>query len=146
MNTNKNLQVRKATQVDKLFVHQLEQAHWNEHAKLTWGEWSNERFEELWADSSYEVVLLDDVPIGLFRVSRQGVSLYINAMHVSQSYRNVGIGKWILNYIEVLAKLLHLSSVKLRVFSTNPARQFYLRHGFQDVLVDKNWAFMEKKF
>lgn len=113
---------------------------------MTWGEWSNERFEKLWADSSYEVVLLDVAPVGLFRVSRQGVSLYINAMHVSQSYRNVGIGKWILNYIEALAKLLHLSSIKLRVFYTNLARRLYLRHGFQDVFVDKTWAFMEKKF
>ncbi|MBV9388277.1 MAG: GNAT family N-acetyltransferase [Chroococcidiopsidaceae cyanobacterium CP_BM_ER_R8_30] len=69
----------------------------------------------------------------------------INAIHVTSAYRNFGIGKWILSYIEARAKLLHLSQVKLRTFYTNPARRLYLRHGFQDVLVDKNWAFMEKK-
>ena len=124
----------------------MEQTYWSEYASSIWGEWQDEPFEKVWAKSGYEIVLLDGVPVGLFRVSRQDSSLYINAMHVIPAHRNVGIGTWILSNIEARAKLLQLSVVKLRVFHTNPAKGLYLRHGFQDVLVEKHWAFMEKPF
>ncbi|MBV9388278.1 MAG: hypothetical protein JOZ78_17795 [Chroococcidiopsidaceae cyanobacterium CP_BM_ER_R8_30] len=81
------IQVRKAEQADKPFVSHLEQAYWNKHAFTAWGEWRDERFEEVWTDNGYEIVLLNDVRVGLFRVSRQGVSLYnkCNPCHVSIS-------------------------------------------------------------
>ncbi len=92
MNRNKSFQVRKAGQSDKYFVYQLEQTYWSEYASEIWGEWQDEPFEKVWAKSGYEIVLLDGVPVGLFRVSRQDSSLYINAMHVIPGQRNVGIG------------------------------------------------------
>jgi len=92
------------------------------------------------------MVSLYGLPVGIFRVSRQDYSLYINAIHLIPVHRNVGIGSWILSNIEARAKLLQLSVIKLRVFHTNPAKRLYLRHGFQDVLVEKHCAFMEKTF
>ncbi|BAY43336.1 GCN5-related N-acetyltransferase [Scytonema sp. HK-05] len=146
MNTNKSFQVRKAAQSEKHFVYQLEQTYWSEYGSKIWGEWQDEQFEKVWAKSGYEIVLLDGVPVGLFRVTRQDSSLYINAIHVIAAHRNVGIGTWIFGNIEARAKLLQLSVVKLRVFHTNPAKRLYLPHGFQNVLVEKHWAFMEKTF
>jgi ribosomal protein S18 acetylase RimI-like enzyme len=124
----------------------LEQTYWRKYASSIWGEWQDEQFEKVWAKSGYKIVSLDGVPVGLFRVSRQDSSLYINAIYVIRKHQNVVLATWILSNIEARAKLLQLSVVKLRVFHTNPAKRLYLRHGFQDVLVEKHWTFMEKTF
>ena len=110
-NTNKSFQVRKAGQSDKYFVYQLEQTYWDEYTSKIWGEWQDEQFEKVWAKSGYEMVSLYGLPVGIFRVSRQDSSLYINAIHVIPVHRNVGIGSWILSNIEACAKLLHLFAV-----------------------------------
>jgi len=144
MPRNIKLQVRKAANLDKCFVYQLEQTYWSQYAKSIWGEWRHELFEKTWTENSYEIVLLDYLSVGIFRVTKQDTSLYINALHVVPEHRNLGIGTWILDYIEARAKQEELS-VKLRVFHTNPAKQLYLRHGFQDVFVDEYWTFMEKR-
>lgn len=75
MNRNKSFTLRKAGQLDKHFVYQLEQTYWRKYGSSIWGEWQDEPFEKVWAKSGYEIVSLDGVPVGLFRVSRQHSSL-----------------------------------------------------------------------
>lgn len=85
------------------------------------------RIKEFYNDSL--IILLNDVSIGLVKLSKQNTSLHIRQLQILPRYQNKGIGTLVLKAVIKKGQALDLP-ITLNVLLANPAKQLYQRHGF----------------
>lgn len=72
---------------------------------------------------------IDKEQIGFALLRERDGKLYIADLQVLEQHRNKGYGGRILATIKRMAKARGYPEIWLKVFKTNPAYRFYLRHG-----------------
>lgn len=87
-----------------------------------------ERITESFADSL--IIMLKDRQIGLIKLSKQIDKLHIRQLQILPNYQNKGIGGRVMQAVINKAKVLNLP-ITLNVLLNNPAKKFYLQHGFK---------------
>jgi ribosomal protein S18 acetylase RimI-like enzyme len=92
---------------------------WDHHQFMnTWEQWDN-----------YEVIL-DDLSVGVVRLSYGDKATYLRDLHLLPECQRMGLGLACLNLIVQMAKDRKSSTLALRVFEENPALAFYEKFGF----------------
>ncbi|AUZ45824.1 GNAT family N-acetyltransferase [Pseudomonas orientalis] len=104
--------------------------------------WSNDGFDTAWAGRENWIICQDDSVLGFISLSRDSKALYIRELHMLEQYRGLGAGSWVLQHMALKACTPGL--LRLTVFKTNPAKQFYERMGFSVVGEEDSFWRMER--
>jgi len=67
----------------------------------------------------------------LFAVEEHRQSLHVASLGVAKEYRRVGMGTYMLGYIEKIAEHMGKGLLEVDVLTKNiPAQRLYIKHGF----------------
>ncbi|PRA21324.1 GNAT family N-acetyltransferase [Pseudomonas poae] len=105
--------------------------------------WSNDGFDTAWARRENCLICRDGEVIGFISLSRDDDALFIRELHLIEAFRGQGAGTWVLEQMVLKACALGLGLLRLTVFKTNPARNLYLRQGFNIVSEENCFWSME---
>jgi ribosomal protein S18 acetylase RimI-like enzyme len=138
--------IEKASEGDLLFIEQITQqnmlVHYANHAKS----WDNAVFAKSIQETENLIVRIAGKPVAAMRYTLSDSYLYINDLQVQKDHQNQGHGAALLQHAIELAKKHSLSIIRLCVFKTNRAFEFYQRFGFAHV-GEQGYLFrMEKSF
>lgn len=86
-------------------------------------------YQEHFADSSFDIILLDRLPVGRLYVARWETEIRIIDIALLPEYRNQGIGRALLQDLLDEAGA-HGKMVSIHVEKNNPALRLYKRLGF----------------
>jgi ribosomal protein S18 acetylase RimI-like enzyme len=79
--------------------------------------------------------------IGFFQLTPDKDDLHITGIFLTPNYRGKGIGKYLMDYFEMLGH----KRILLQVWENNPAHEFYLKIGYKDIKLENHKYLMEKK-
>jgi ribosomal protein S18 acetylase RimI-like enzyme len=152
---NRTIRLRPARAEDEAFLYTV-YAHTrtDELAALDWDQTQRDAFLRMqfaaqhrhyhtyYGDADYQLVLLNDQPVGRLYVARASDEILIIDIALLPAYRNVGIGSHLL--LELLAEAEQASKpVRLHVETWNPARWLYERVGFRRIAEQGLYVLME---
>jgi GNAT superfamily N-acetyltransferase len=128
-----NLSFRRAQRDDMNWVYETFRTTMKGYIEKTWG-WDElfqqHGFAENLPSSSFTIASLNGEDVGAYSLLEKQTHLRLEMLLILPERQNQGIGSRILRSIQTQASLkkkpLHLSVLKI-----NPARNFYLRMGFQ---------------
>jgi GNAT superfamily N-acetyltransferase len=86
-----------------------------------------------------QIVLLDDQPIGLFKVPRDGLQWEVMQVQLSPHWQGGGVGTLLIQRVVAEAESVG-ATLRLSVLRANPARRLYERLGFA-VVEEKEHAY-----
>lgn len=86
-------------------------------------------YRESYRDAKFQVILLDDKPVGRFYIQRGKTEIHVIDIAILPGYRGQGVGSHLLNQILEQAGSENLP-VTIHVERMNPARHMYERLGF----------------
>ncbi len=96
-------------------------------------------YEQFFANAAFEIVLVDDEPVGRVYVDRTKDEIRVIDISILPRHRGRGIGGVVMNEILNEAAQQGLP-VRLRVEPNNPARRWYESLGFQKIADEQvNW-------
>lgn len=79
------------------------------------------------------MVYKNESPCGFFWYSSRGMSLHINTIVIDKKYQGKGIGTYIIDELEKLAKSKKFEYIELGVQGSNKyAYSFYIKKGFME--------------
>lgn len=91
-------------------------------------------------------VRLKEQVVGIFVIREKPEALHINSLAVAPECRRLGIGTYILNYANKLAKQLDKKWLELSVLKVNiPALRLYMKVGFTEKKEKKLSLILKKK-
>ena len=131
---NNKVQIRftSAKNDDVPFLLKLRRDTMNKHLSIagfqTDDNYHLDRIHESYKDSL--IIYLDDIKIGLIKLSKQPDKLHIRQLQILPEFQNKGIGGKVLS---VVLKKSHelLLPITLSVLLKNRAKALYLKHGFK---------------
>ncbi|WFU86074.1 GNAT family N-acetyltransferase [Rhizobium sp. CC1099] len=100
-----------------------------EYAVALWGAWP----QDLSVRSSIvgcQIIVDDAYDVGCVTVEKHSDHLWLDELFIAPTFQRRGIGSKVLRSVISEAEELELP-VRLSVLTTNPAVDFYLRHGFR---------------
>ena len=128
--------LRPATERDAEFVYRVRVSGMKGHVTRLWG-WDEEeqraRFAERRATSTFEIVTVDGVDIGVLSVDLQPAELFLGYLGILPEHQRRGLGTAVLGMLLAEAAVI-ATPVALRVLKVNDgARRLYKRLGFESV-------------
>jgi ribosomal protein S18 acetylase RimI-like enzyme len=123
-----SIRTRPATEADKPFLSWLEEACMREYAVALWGAWRPRPPDEQPLDGC-RIIVEGGEGIGCVTTIAHPDHVWVEQLYISPSFRRKGIGSTALRMI--LSEAATGVPVRLSVLVTNPALDFYLRHGLR---------------
>ncbi len=120
---------RPATETDKTFLVWLEETCMREYAIALWGSWSPDLSVRNCIDGC-QIIVGDGHDVGCVTVEKHSDHLWLDELFIKPAFQRRGIGSKILWSVIADAERLEIP-LRLSVLTTNPALDFYLRHGFR---------------
>lgn len=101
-----------------------------------------EQIENL--QNTFLVALENETLLGYCHCFEKNSHFYISKIYVHPIAHGKGIGKLLINSIEEKAKYFNFNKLELNVNRQNPAKDFYIKNGFEilqeiDIPLDKFW-------
>jgi GNAT superfamily N-acetyltransferase len=119
---------RPAIETDKPFLVWLEATCMREYAIALWRSWSPDLIVRNSVDGCH-IIADDGHDVGCVTVERHSDHLWLDELFIEPAFQRRGIGSKILRSVIADAEGLEIP-LRLSVLTTNPALNFYLRHGF----------------
>ena len=91
--------------------------------------WQDEAFDVAWDGRDNWLIILDEVLLGFFSLSRDRRALYIRELQITEAFRRQGAGSWAIDQVIAMARTEGLPALRLTVFKNNPAQSLYKRKG-----------------
>ena len=131
------LALRPATRDEQEFCERLSFSNMDTFLATRQITWDTKVFADSWARFENLVITADGERIGVLRLLQIASTLEIRDLQVMPSRQSQGVGSWALERAITIAVDRRLSEIRLRVYVENPARDLYLRKGFQtEAVVD----------
>ena len=108
--------------------------------------WQDEAFDVAWDGRDNWLILLGEIPVGFFSLSRDRRALYIRELQIAEASRRQGAGSWAIDQVVALARSEKLPALRLTVFKNNPAQSLYKRKGLQVCGEDECFLRMQLDF
>ncbi|MFJ5253751.1 GNAT family N-acetyltransferase [Pseudomonas sp. NPDC088414] len=108
--------------------------------------WQDEAFDVAWDGRDNWLILLGEIPVGFFSLSRDRRALYIRELQIAETSRRQGAGSWAIDQVVALACGEKLQALRLTVFKNNPAQSLYKRKGFKVCGEDECFLRMQLDF
>jgi ribosomal protein S18 acetylase RimI-like enzyme len=112
------------------------------YVELKW-EWDDSKFREFFDPNITKVIQADGIDIGMLRVEEREDCIYLGDIQIDSAYRGQGIGTQLIETVIRSANIAN-KPVRLRVLKGNPAKELYLRLGFQEVETLDNCCILER--
>lgn len=93
--------------------------------------WRSDLFLSSWRESENFILIGNNEPVGVMRVTEEGNSLHIRDVQVIETWRRTGAGTFLLETAHRWARARGLTETQLRVFVDNPAARLYIRMGYK---------------
>jgi ribosomal protein S18 acetylase RimI-like enzyme len=136
--------INEASENDFSFIEKITQqnmlAHYINYSKT----WDNAVFAASVNKTTNLIVKVAGEPVALMRFTLSDKYLYINDLQVDKKHQYQGHGSALLQHAFDLAKQHKISKVRLCVFKSNTAFEYYKRFGFLHVGEQGNLFRMEK--
>ncbi len=124
------MQITIKNAVDKRFSEQLTRDNMAPYYRQQNILWNRQRFDRNWSRYQNYEVHIDDQAIGILRISFAESICYIREIQLLPAYQGSGIGSKLLDWVLDRSRQKQLESVRLSVYTNNPARRLYSRKGF----------------
>jgi ribosomal protein S18 acetylase RimI-like enzyme len=155
MASDARIVLRQATPEDDPFLYsvyastraeELAQLDWDADQKAAFTRMQftaqHRHYHEHYADAAFQVILYDGAPAGRLYVARWPAEIRIIDIALLPSYRNRGMGSWLLE--QLLAEATQTRKhVSIHVERFNPALRLYERLGFRQVADLGVYLFMD---
>ncbi len=105
-------------------------------------QWDNTKFREHFDPKIIKVIQADGVDIGMLKVEERDDCIYLGDIQIDRAYQNRGIGTRLIETVIRSASITN-KPVRLRVLKGNPAKNLYLRLGFQEIQTLDNAYILE---
>ncbi|WP_119142547.1 GNAT family N-acetyltransferase [Pseudomonas reidholzensis] len=106
--------------------------------------WIEEAFDEAWGWREQWLVVEGGAVLGFCSLSQDRQALFIRELHLLPEHRGRGVGSWVLETLAAWTVQRKLPLLRLMVFNSNPARQLYLRQGFEEMGEDECFVRMQR--
>lgn len=123
------ISLRPASPDDAEFVFRVTEATMRVYAEATWDHWDHKRTMASFSPATHRIVRCDDTDIGCLEWIEEPGEFRLSKLFILPAYQNRGIGGEILSRLIDQARITH-KPVHLSVLTVNPAKSFYVRHGF----------------
>ncbi|MFE8069916.1 GNAT family N-acetyltransferase [Marinobacteraceae bacterium S3BR75-40.1] len=107
-------------------------------------DWSPAQFREHWAHSQNFMLHVDHAVVGFVSLMFTPRVLTIRDIELASRYQRQGIGRWTVGRLEQWAAEQDRERIRANVLSSNPARLFYERLGFEPIGKDDDIVQLEK--
>ena len=142
-----NLLRRPATNSERSFVQKASHEAYRSVVTQQFGEWKvdfqEQLFAEKWQRAAFEIVLLDETPVGAIWVTDEEDHRMLHEVFLLCVYQGRGMGTQLMQQ-EVDIASRDQKPLRLRGLHQNRARELYLRLGFVDYDKTDTHFLMEK--
>jgi ribosomal protein S18 acetylase RimI-like enzyme len=139
-------QLRRAELADRVFARELTcqnmLRYYIGHDLL----WQDQAFEVAWDGRDNWLIILGQIPVGFFSLSRDRRALYIRELQIVEAFRGQGAGSWAIDQVIAMARAEGLPALRLTVFKNNPAQSLYKRKGLNVCGEDECFLRMQLDF
>lgn len=139
-------QLRRAELADRVFARELTcqnmLRYYIGHDLL----WQDQAFEVAWDGRDNWLIILGQIPVGFFSLSRDRRALYIRELQIVEAFRGQGAGSWAIDQFIAMARAEGLPALRLTVFKNNPAQSLYKRKGLNVCGEDECFLRMQLDF
>ena len=139
-------QLRRAELADRVFARELTcqnmLRYYIGHDLL----WQDQAFEVAWDGRDNWLIMLGEVPVGFFSLSRDRRALYLRELQIGEAFRGQGAGSWAIDQVIAMARAEGLPALRLTVFKNNPAQSLYKRKGLHVCGEDECFLRMQLDF
>jgi GNAT superfamily N-acetyltransferase len=144
-----NVNRRAATEADVEFARGLHAACYREVVIEQFGGWDPalqaEFFQQKWGEGGFDIVELDDVPIGIVATQLRPDHLFVAEIQIDPSHQGRGIGTVIMGELIAEATSRRIP-VRLQVLRRSRARRWYERLGFAQTGESSTHLMLERAF
>ena len=138
--------LRKATQADKEFLRDLNRIVYKQLVIEQFGSWDDRwqrnYFDEKWKGAAYQIILVEDHPVGTFWTVEEKDHILVREIQVLPEFQGRRIGTTLMKRLLKNAKTRQLP-VRLGLLKANRARHFYERLGFRVYEETQNRLYMQ---
>jgi GNAT superfamily N-acetyltransferase len=106
--------------------------------------WDSTKFREYFEPSITNIIQADGIDIGMIKVEERANCIYLGDIQIHQSYRNKGIGTSLIKSV-IQSAVIANKPVRLRVLKGNPAKELYLRLGFEEIEIFYDCSILERR-
>jgi 2-amino-4-hydroxy-6-hydroxymethyldihydropteridine diphosphokinase len=138
-----NISQRAATLDDLEWLELFYELMMRPYVELT-HEWDSTKFREYFDPKTIEVIQADGIDIGMLKVEERDEYIYLGDLQIDRAYQNRGIGTKLIQTVIRSANIVN-KPIRLRVLKGNPAKELYLRLGFQVIQALDNAYILERK-
>lgn len=108
--------------------------------------WQDQAFEVAWDGRDNWLIILGQIPVGFFSLSRDRRALYIRELQIVEAFRRQGAGSWAIDQVIAMVRAEGLPALRLTVFKNNPAQSLYKRKGLNVCGEDECFLRMQLDF
>ena len=131
-----NISQRAATFDDLEWLEPFYESIMRPYVELT-HQWDSTKFREHFDPKIIEVIQADGIDIGMLKVEAREDYIYLGDIQIDRAYQNQGIGTKLIATVIRSASIAN-KPIRLRVLKGNPAKNLYLRFGFQEIQILDN--------
>ncbi len=113
------------------------------YVELT-NKWDSTKFREYFNPEVTTIIQADNVDIGILKVEEREDCIYLGDIQIHEKHRSQGIGTSLIKTVIQSATIAN-KPVRLRVLKGNPAKELYLRLGFEEVEILYDCYILEKR-
>ncbi len=128
-----NFELISASEADKEFIRNLNQACYENVVRKQFGKWKldeqHQYFENKWNPDKYQLIIEKADLVGILSVQTESDHIFLAEILIVPSFQNNSLGSTVIRSVLENAKSLALP-VRLQVLLLNPAINLYLRLGF----------------
>lgn len=140
----KKIKIRNFKKDDYWFCYFLTKRNMINYVKRYQGGWDSKIYREHFIQKNVKILEYKKRRVGFYNIQKREKELFLVDVQVSGQYRNKGMGTYLLNSIEALAKKDKIKKLTLGVYWDNPSMNLYKRLGFKVFKKRKYFAVMSK--
>lgn len=137
--------VRRGQDDDLRFVCELSRRNMEKYTSKIWGGWDNQRFKASLDKNRLTIIRHNGRRIGFFDIEIRGRVAYLHNIQLSKIAQGKGLGKKLMLMMKEKAKKAGVKNMEAKVFSENPAKEFYKKIGYTIIKEDNKMSLIRKK-
>jgi GNAT superfamily N-acetyltransferase len=137
--------IRKCKHEDYGFVYRLSKKNMYALFVRNWGRWEPKRFRDDFDEKNIMIVEYKKRRIAYYDIKLNADSGHINNIQVARFMQGKGLGTFLMGFLEKESKKHGIKRINLKVFKDNPAKELYLRLGYEPIKDDGPAIILEKR-
>ncbi len=133
-----------ATVDDLAFARELTRVNMRDYYARYGLIWQPEAFDAEWPMRESYLICKADRVIGFLGLTVENRYLYVRDVQLIEAHRGEGVGTWVMERVERMARSRRCESIRLKVFKNNPATALYQRFGYIRVCEEVALFWMER--